>query len=255
MYREDTWRIVQRMDAQGISKAAIARELGMSRNTVRRLLSIPGAPRTTVSEQDTIDESLLILVRIPLGLVPRQQPLHARRSRNVGLTERCLNQGSVRKSKLPPPRRIPALVCAALILSLGSMPATGETEDGVATLVVEIDPETPRVGEEVGFFFRYRDPDPFATVVLRAIDYGDGGREVIESYPLACTSPAGWLWDEATASVPRDLRAPLGWYHFVHRYEVAGTFEIHAVAESIRSVCPLIDELDRAEVRLTITVQ
>ena len=39
----------------------------MSRNTVRRLLSIPGVPRTTVSEQDTIDESLLILARIVLA--------------------------------------------------------------------------------------------------------------------------------------------------------------------------------------------
>jgi len=37
-------RVVQKMDAEGIPKVVIARELGMSRNTVRRLLRFAHLP-------------------------------------------------------------------------------------------------------------------------------------------------------------------------------------------------------------------
>jgi transcriptional regulator with XRE-family HTH domain len=58
MYKEAEWKTVKDLHAEGLSKAAIARALGMSRTTVRRLLELKKPPafgrRTAHSDEEDI---------------------------------------------------------------------------------------------------------------------------------------------------------------------------------------------------------
>lgn len=66
MYREVTWNQVRQLHASGKSKAAIARHLGISRTTVRRLLQ-GDRPPTFGHGVEISDEALGKLARALLA--------------------------------------------------------------------------------------------------------------------------------------------------------------------------------------------
>lgn len=63
MYREDVWKRVHALSRRGLSKSAIARDLKMSRTTVRRLLELDESAQSA-RRRDEIDEALEILAGI-----------------------------------------------------------------------------------------------------------------------------------------------------------------------------------------------
>lgn len=73
MYREHDRRTVHRMHAKGMSKAAIARALGMSRNTVDKLLKLHEAPVFARKDALTKKEELAIQ-RLARALVSTAEP-------------------------------------------------------------------------------------------------------------------------------------------------------------------------------------
>lgn len=68
MYREAEWREVHRLRAEGMSKSRIARRLGMSRNTVYRLLSLHEPPtfagriKLTAREEEVLARFARLLI-------------------------------------------------------------------------------------------------------------------------------------------------------------------------------------------------
>lgn len=168
----------------------------------------------------------------------------------VGARSPFRTRESVRARGLP---SVVLIHMTAFLLVLGQ--AAAHAEQGNAELSIEIHPASPRVGDEVGFFLHFDDPDPLGTVVYREIQYGDGAEEWIDSVPAACTSALGWTFEEAVDLVPGEIRQAAGLYHFTHVYENAGTYDVHAVAQAVRSVCPIISETDEAEADVILVVQ
>lgn len=147
-----------------------------------------------------------------------------------------------------------ALLCG-LIFFRGNSVSSALAAEGNATVTVQVSDITPALGQEVGFFLRYQDPDPVMAPVTFLIDFGDGNQAALFGTPAPCTSAVGWAFHEATATVPEPVRGVASAYHFKHTYAADGDFSIVARVQAIRDTCGVLPyEFDEASGEAVVSV-